>query len=149
MWFDAAGRRLPAPLFPGFDTVATLAHIGQSGYEHTWFVLNRRIIAGEFALSGSEQNPDITGKDVEATVRSRLLPEVPAPIQAFLDHGEDFVVAETLRELVAGMNSLTDEPLLDYERHRAPDRRARPRGGQPVRQGPPGDGDPRRPPLPA
>jgi hypothetical protein len=114
MWFDATGRRLPAPLFPGFDTVATLAHIGRTGHQYTWFVLNRRIIAREFALSGSEQNPDITGKDVEATVRSRLLPEVPAPIQAFLDHGEDFVVADNLRELVNGMNGLTDEPLLDY-----------------------------------
>ena len=115
MWFDATGKRLPAPLFPGFDTVGTLAHIGRSGHPHTWFVLNRRIIAREFALSGSEQNPDITGKDIEATVRSRLLPEVPAPIQAFLDHGEDFVVADNLRELVAGMNGLTDEPLLRYE----------------------------------
>jgi hypothetical protein len=115
MWFDATGRRLPAPLFPGFDTVATLAHIGRTGHDHTWFVLNRRIIAREFALSGSEQNPDITGKDVEATVRSRLLPDVPGPIQAFLDHGEDFVVAENLHDLVAGMNRLTDEPLLRYE----------------------------------
>ncbi len=114
MWFDATGRRLPAPLFPGFDTVATLAHIGRSGHEHTWFVLNRRIIAREFALSGSEQNPDITGKDIEATLRTRLLPEVPAPIQAFLDHGEDFVVANSLRELVDAMNSLTPEPLLDH-----------------------------------
>jgi uncharacterized protein len=115
MWFDATGKRLPAPLFPGFDTVATLAHIGQTGHQYTWFVLNRRIIAREFALSGSEQNPDITGKDIEATVRSRLLPEVPPPIQAFLDHGEDFVVADNLRELVAGMNGLTAEPLLDFE----------------------------------
>ncbi len=115
MWFDATGRRLPAPLFPGFDTVATLAHIGRSGHEHTWFVLNRRIIAREFALSGSEQNPDITGRSIEQTLRSRLLPEVPGPIQAFLDNGEDFVIADNLRDLVAGMNALTPEPLLEYE----------------------------------
>ena len=115
MWFDATGKRLPAPLFPGFDTVAALAHIGQTGYHHTWFVLNRRIIAREFALSGSEQNPDITGKDIERTLRSRLLPEVPAPIQAFLDNGEDFVVADNLRDLVSGMNAITSEPLLGYE----------------------------------
>ena len=124
MWFDATGKRLPAPLFPGFDTVATLAHIGQTGHEHTWFVLNRRIIAREFALSGSEQNPDITGKDIEAHACARgCCRRCPAPIQAFLDHGEDFVVADNLRELVAGMNALTDEPLLDYERDRASDRR--------------------------
>ncbi len=115
MWFDATGQRLPAPLFPGFDTVATLAHIGHTGHQHTWFVLNRRIIAREFALSGSEQNPDITGKNIEDTLRARLLPEVPAPIQAFLDNGEDFVLADNLRDLVAGMNALTPQPLLEYE----------------------------------
>ncbi len=115
MWFDATGSRLPAPLFPGFDTVSTLAHIGRGGHSHTWFILNRRIIAREFALSGSEQNPDITDRNFEEALRSRLLAGVPAPIQAFLDHGEDFVVAGNLRELVAGMNRLTPEPLLDHD----------------------------------
>ncbi len=115
MWFDAAGKRLPPPLFPGFDTIGTLAHIGRTGHQHTWFVLNRRIIAREFALSGSEQNPDLTQRKLEAAVRSRLLPDVPAPIQAFLDFGDDFVVADDLEELVAGMNALTSEPLIDRE----------------------------------
>jgi predicted oxidoreductase len=116
MWFDGAGRRLPTPLFPGFDTIATLAHIGASGHEHTWFVLNRRIIEREFALSGSEQNPDITGKDVKLTLRTRLQPGVvPGPIQKFMDNGEDFIVRDSLRELVAGMNALTAEPFLDYD----------------------------------
>jgi uncharacterized protein len=116
MWFDGAGRRLPAPLFPGFDTIATLAHIGASGHEHTWFILNRRIIEREFALSGSEQNPDITGKDVKLTLRTRLQPGVVSgPIQSFIDNGEDFVVRDNLRELVAGMNALTDEPYLDHD----------------------------------
>src|ERR1700761_7575204 len=100
MWFDATGRRLPAPLFPGFDTMATLAHIGRSGYDHTWFILNRRIIEREFALSGSEQNPDITGRSVVETIRQRVLPGVPGPIQKFIDHGPDFVVERSLRELV-------------------------------------------------
>ncbi|RUT97451.1 FAD-binding protein, partial [Mesorhizobium sp. M7A.T.Ca.TU.009.01.3.2] len=27
LWLDARGRRLPVPLFPGFDTLATLSHI--------------------------------------------------------------------------------------------------------------------------
>ena len=115
MWFDATGKRLPAPLFPGFDTVSTLAHIGHTGHNHTWFILNQRIIGKEFALSGSEQNPDITGKSIEDTVRARLSSEVPAPIQSFLDHGEDFVVASSLRELVTAMNRLTPEPLLDHD----------------------------------
>jgi predicted oxidoreductase len=115
MWFDATGRRLPPPLFPGFDTVSTLAHLRASGHEHSWLVLNRRIIAREFALSGSEQNPDLTAKDLEAALRSRLLADVPAPIQAFLDYGEDFLHAGSLRELVDAMNALTRERLIDHD----------------------------------
>ncbi|SDE97726.1 hypothetical protein SAMN05660485_02349 [Blastococcus fimeti] len=106
LWFDAVGRRLPVPLFPGFDTLGTLAHIGTTGYEHTWFVTTKKIVEKEFALSGSEQNPDLTGKDVKLLV-NRARAGVSAPVQAFLDKGEDFVVATTLPELVAGMNRIT------------------------------------------
>jgi uncharacterized protein len=113
LWFDALGRRLPAPLFPGFDTLGTLAHIMKSGHEHTWFVLTRKIIEKEFALSGSEQNPDITGRDMKEVLRGRVGSGAPAPVQAFMDHGADFVVERDLASLVRGMNELTDEPLLD------------------------------------
>jgi predicted oxidoreductase len=106
LWLDATGHRLPVPLFPGFDTLGTLAHIGQSGHEHTWFVATQRIVGKEFALSGSEQNPDLTGKDVRLLVK-RTRVEVAPPVRAFLDRGEDFVVARTLPELVAGMNKVT------------------------------------------
>jgi predicted oxidoreductase len=115
LWLDATGNRLPVPLFPGFDTLATLAHIGTTGYDYTWFVLTRRIIEREFALSGSEQNPDITGKSIVGVLRQRVLPGVPTPIQRFMDRGEDFVVRDNLADLVSGMNALTDEPLLDLE----------------------------------
>jgi predicted oxidoreductase len=106
LWLDATGRRLPVPLFPGFDTLGTLAHIGQTGYEHTWFVTTRKIVEKEFALSGSEQNPDLTGKDLKLLL-GRVRSGVSAPVQAFLDRGEDFVTATSLPELVAGMNRIT------------------------------------------
>jgi predicted oxidoreductase len=113
LWLDATGTRLPVPLFPGFDTLGTLAHIGTTGYEHTWFLLNQRIVAKEFTLSGSEQNPDLTGKDLRLLL-TRVRSGAAAPVQAFLDRGEDFVLARTLPELVAGMNRLTgDAPHLD------------------------------------
>ncbi|MBV9773941.1 MAG: FAD-binding dehydrogenase, partial [Gemmatimonadetes bacterium] len=112
LWLDALGRRLPAPLFPGFDTLGTLEHIVKTGYEHTWFILTQRIIEKEFALSGSEQNPDLTGRSIRMTL-GRVLPGAPAPVEAFKRHGEDFVVERTLPELVRRMNMLTDEPLLD------------------------------------
>ena len=113
LWLDATGARLPVPLFPGFDTLGTLAHIGRTGYEHTWFLATQRIVGKEFGLSGSEQNPDLTGKDVRLLLK-RARVEVAPPVQAFLDRGEDFVVARTLPELVAGMNRITGgKPELD------------------------------------
>ncbi|MEV4429087.1 FAD-binding dehydrogenase [Streptomyces sp. NPDC049602] len=112
LWLDATGKRLPVPLFPGFDTLGTLEHIMRTGHDHTWFVLDKRIIGKEFALSGSEQNPDLTGKSVR-DVLGRARADVPAPVKAFMDHGVDFVVEGDLSALVRGMNALTDEPLID------------------------------------
>ena len=117
LWLDANGRRLPGPLYPGFDTLGTLEYLRTTGYDHSWFVLTRKIIAREFALSGSEQNPDLTGRDRKAMITSRLGGQVPGPVQAFLDHGEDFVTAGTLPELVSQMNKLTGgDPQLDADR---------------------------------
>ncbi|HUQ48555.1 MAG TPA: FAD-binding dehydrogenase [Gemmatimonadaceae bacterium] len=115
LWLDALGNRLPVPLFPGFDTLGTLAHIMKTGHEHTWFVLTQRIIEKEFALSGSEQNPDLTGKSVKG-VLGRARGGAPGPVEAFKSHGADFVVERDLRELIRKMNALTGEPLLDADR---------------------------------
>lgn len=116
LWLDARGNRLPVPLFPGFDTLGTLEHIVRSGYDYSWFVLDQQIIKREFALSGSEQNPDLTNKDVGMLLRRVVGKGGPGPVQAFVKHGRDFVVAPTVPELVRGMNALTDEPRLDEAR---------------------------------
>ncbi|MCC3655574.1 MULTISPECIES: FAD-binding dehydrogenase [Streptomyces] len=112
LWLDALGRRLPVPLFPGFDTLGTLEHIMRSGYDYTWFLLNKRIIGKEFALSGSEQNPDLTGKSVR-DVLGRARTDVPRPVKRFMDRGADFVVERDLAALVRGMNRLAGQPLID------------------------------------
>ncbi|WP_420081283.1 FAD-binding dehydrogenase [Streptomyces sp. JL4002] len=118
LWLDATGKRLPVPLFPGFDTLGTLDHIMRTGHDHTWFVLNQRIIGKEFALSGSEQNPDLTGRSVRDVI-DRARQAVPAPVKAFMDHGADFVVEKDLSALVRGMNAVTKEDLLDEATVRA------------------------------
>jgi predicted oxidoreductase len=107
LWLDATGKRLPAPYFPGFDTLGTLKHLRTTGYDYSWFVLTQKIIEKEFALSGSEQNPDLTGKDIKLLL-SRVKKGAPGPVEAFKQHGEDFVVADSLAELVAGMNRAAD-----------------------------------------
>jgi predicted oxidoreductase len=114
VWLDAVGNRLPVPLFPGFDTLGTLEHIMSTGHDHSWFVLTKKIIGKEFGLSGSEQNPDLTGKSVRQVI-GRVRADMPPPVQAFLDKGVDFVQADTLDELIARMNNVTETPLLDPE----------------------------------
>jgi uncharacterized protein len=114
LWLDAKGNRFPAPNFPGFDTLGTLEAIMKTGYDYSWFILTQKIIEKEFALSGSEQNPDLTGKSIKK-VLARVLPGPTAPVKAFMDKGEDFVIANTLPELVEGMNKLVDDQLLNLE----------------------------------
>jgi predicted oxidoreductase len=114
LWLDAKGKRLPVPLYPGFDTLGTLEYIAKSGYDYTWFVLNAKVIEKEFALSGQEQNPDLTGRSVRQLLSSRARSGPPGPVQAFVDRGVDFVSANSLRELVTAMNKLPDVLQLDY-----------------------------------
>ncbi|WP_187764767.1 FAD-binding dehydrogenase [Saccharopolyspora spinosa] len=112
LWLDAEGRRLPAPLFPGFDTLGTMEHIAKSGHEYTWFVLNRRIISREFALSGSEQNPDLTERSLRKLLQ-RGGGGTPGPVAEFVRRGPDFVVRRTVAELACGMNDLVGDQLID------------------------------------
>jgi predicted oxidoreductase len=120
MWFDAEGRRLPPPCLPGFDTLATLRHLLATGHAHSWFVLTQSIVEKEFALSGSEQNPDMTSKKWLEVLKSRRGAGAPPPVEAFKRHGADFVVRDTLPALVEGMNALTGgAPAIDLERLRA------------------------------
>ncbi|SEL52081.1 FAD-binding dehydrogenase [Rhodococcus maanshanensis] len=115
LWLDATGHRLPAPNFPGFDTNQTMKAILATGHDYSWYILTQSIIEKEFALSGSEQNPDVTGKDVKLLLRSRLAKGAPGPVEAFKQHGVDFVVADNLRELVDGMNKIARGPQLDFD----------------------------------
>jgi predicted oxidoreductase len=112
LWLDARGRRFPIPLFPGFDCLGALQHITTTGYDYSWFLLNQRIIEREFALSGSEQNPDLTGRSIPK-VLGRVLPGAPGPVEAFKQRGADFIVRRTLPELVQAMNELTGDDLID------------------------------------
>jgi uncharacterized protein len=111
LWIDATGKRLPAPLFPGFDTLGTLAHLRTTGHDYSWFILTQKIIEREFALSGSEQNPDLTGKSIRKVLGRRF--GVPGPVDAFKRQGVDFIVKNTLPELAAAMNERAGTALID------------------------------------
>ncbi|MEO7350185.1 MAG: FAD-binding dehydrogenase [Terrimesophilobacter sp.] len=118
IWLDATGKRLPVPLFPGFDSLGTLEHIMTTGYDYTWFILTQKIIEKEFALSGSEQNPDLTNKSIRELLKQRLGKGATGPVEAFKEKGEDFIVADTLDEIIAGMQKLEPDAPLDATRVR-------------------------------
>jgi len=119
IWLDATGNRLPAPFLPGFDTLGTLGHILSTGYEYSWFILTQQIIKKEFALSGSEQNPDLTNRDYRMILGRLFGKAATAPVEAFKTHGEDFIVADNLQDLVKLMNEKVMRPLLDYDKIKA------------------------------
>ncbi|WP_460744046.1 FAD-binding dehydrogenase [Mariniluteicoccus endophyticus] len=114
LWLDADGHRLPAPNFPGFDALGTLREISARGHAYSWFVLDEETIAKEFALSGSEQNADLTGRDVRL-LSQRLRPGPTKEVQAFVDAGIDIVVADTVAELAGRMNGLVGTDRIDAD----------------------------------
>jgi predicted oxidoreductase len=117
LWLDALGRRLPSPALPGHDTMATLGHLRTTPdlaeYDHSWFIVSQKILEKEFALSGSEQNLDITERKLLKVLMARLGKGAPPAVDAFKHKGADFVFADDLETLVARMNALTERPLLD------------------------------------
>lgn len=115
LWFDANGDRMQAPFFPGFDTLGTLKRILSTGHSHSWFILTQKIIEKEFALSGSEQNPDLTSGRWKAVLKERLGKGATQAVEAFKDKGQDFVVADRLEDLVAGMNRINPGPELPFD----------------------------------
>jgi predicted oxidoreductase len=119
MWFDATGKRLPAPLFPGSDTLGQLHYIMSTDHDYSWFVLTQSIIKKEFALSGSEQNPDLTGKSWRMTIKRATNKGAPAPVEAFKQKGADFIVRDNLEDLVSAMNALAGDNLLKLDHIRA------------------------------
>lgn len=119
MWFDATGKRLPAPLFPGSDTLGQLHYIMSTGYDYSWFILTQSIIKKEFALSGSEQNPDLTGKSWRMTIKRATNKGAPAPVEAFKQNGADFIVRDNLADLISAMNALAGNDLLKHDHIKA------------------------------
>jgi predicted oxidoreductase len=114
LWLDARGQRFPAPLFPGFDALGALRHVIGTGYDYSWFVLDQATLSTEIALSGSEQNGDLTGKNLRL-LAGRVRPGPTPEVRAFQERGVDFLAAGSVLELAAQMNQLVGEHLVDGE----------------------------------
>ena len=115
LWLDHTGRRIgPAPLITGFDTNEMCRRLGEMEKPWSWQVLNWRIAAKEFAISGAEHNPYIRD--------SRLLPFLKETlfgnhrlVRQMQEESDHFIVADSLDELVARMNDLDEDSFVRLE----------------------------------
>ena len=115
LWLDADGARLPVPLFRGFDALGALQHITRRGDDHSWSVLDKTILGAELALSGSEQNPDLTGRDVRLLLQ-RALPGAVGPVEPFAAESPELLWFDTAGELAGRTNALKGSERIDGAR---------------------------------
>lgn len=107
LWLDHAGRRIgPEPLVTGFDTHWLCQRVAEQAKPWTWHLLNWRIAAREFAISGAEHNQRIRDRQFPAFLRELLFGNHRL-VRQMQRESPHFLVADTLPELAAKMNALT------------------------------------------
>lgn len=106
LWLNWKGHRIgPQPLVTGFDTRDLVTRICAEEKQYSWQLLNRTIALRELAVSGAELNPSIRDRKKLAFLRDLLFGNRWL-VQLMLENCEDFVVADSLPELVEKMNAL-------------------------------------------
>ena len=107
LWLDSTGRRIgPEPLVTGFDTHWLCLRVAAQDKPWTWQLLNWRIAAKEFAISGAEHNPRIRDRQFALFLKETLLGNHRL-VRQMQRESPHFLVADTLAELAAKMNALT------------------------------------------
>ena len=106
LWLNAKGERIgPQPLVTGFDTRELVTQICRQPGGYSWQVLNHKIALKELAVSGASHNPSIRDRQWLAFVRDLLFGNRWL-VRTLVDNCKDFVVAQSLPELVDKMNAL-------------------------------------------
>src|SRR5690554_2681132 len=107
LWLDHTGKRIgPQPLVTGFDTHWLCQRVAEQEKPWTWHLLNWRIAAKEFAISGAEHNQRIRDKQFPLFLKELLLGNHRL-VRQMANESTHFLVADTLSELAAKMNALT------------------------------------------
>lgn len=107
LWLDHQGKRIgPAPLVTGFDTHWLCQRVAAQEKPWTWQLLNWRIAAKEFAISGAEHNAYIRDKKFPLFLKDLLLGNHRL-VRQMQTESPHFIVADTLDELAQKMNALT------------------------------------------
>ena len=118
LWLDATGKRLPAPYFPGFDTLGTLRHLRRPATTTRGSCSPRRSSRRSSRSRARSRTPTSPAR-TSSCVLSRVLPGAPAPGRGVQAARRGLRRRDTLAELVAGMNELADAEAPDLDAGRA------------------------------
>ena len=123
LWLDYTGRRFEGPpLVSAFDEHHILREVCRQEKPWSWQVFNWRIGARETNYSGAEHNPELRQRKPAQFVLNTLRGD-DSMLRHFCQECEDFLTADSLRELAQNMNELTgtddvDADVLEQEVHR-------------------------------
>ena len=107
LWLNHRGERIgPAPLVTGFDTNWLCQRVAEQEKPYTWHLLNWRIAAKEFAISGAEHNQRIRDMQFPAFLKETLLGNHRL-VKQMASESRHFLVDDTLAGLATKMNALT------------------------------------------
>jgi predicted oxidoreductase len=113
LWLNWRGMRIgPQPLVSGFDTRRLVTDICAQERKYSWQLMNRKIALKELAISGAEFNPSIRRKSRLGFLRDILFGNHWL-VGEMTNHCRDFVVANSLPELVEKMNALQGDQSVD------------------------------------
>lgn len=113
LWLDHRGRRIgPQPLVTGFDTHDLCQRVAALDRPWTWHLLNWRIAAKEFAISGAEHNQRMRDKQfihflLETVLGNHRL------VRQMQRESPHFLVDDSLGGLAQKMNALTGSSDVD------------------------------------
>lgn len=115
LWLDHTGTRIgPLPLVTGFDTNDMCRRLSELERPWSWQVLNWRIAAREFAISGAEHNPHIRDSRTFSFLKETLLGNHRL-VRQMQEESDHFIVADSLEELVERMNALDGDGLVQLD----------------------------------
>lgn len=107
LWLNHRGERIgPEPLVTGFDTHWLCQRVAEQEKPWTWHLLNWRIAAKEFAISGAEHNARIRDKQFPIFLKELLLGNHNL-VRQMQHESSYFLVDDTLAGLARKMNALT------------------------------------------
>jgi predicted oxidoreductase len=114
IWVNSLGERImgPLPLVSYTDTRYLVEQILKQPGQYSWHIMNWKIAIKELAVSGSEHMKAFRYKNKFKLVKDVLFGNTEL-VNRLIGESQDFVVAQSMDELIRKMNSMDNEYLVN------------------------------------